>query len=54
MVVKLTKKKQIEMVLSQAQSSARSVAKETPKHADAKTESAGQVEPAGEEKKNVQ
>jgi small subunit ribosomal protein S6 len=53
MVVRLTKKKQIEMVLSQAQSSSRSVAKETPKHADAKTEPAGQTEPAGEEKKDV-
>jgi small subunit ribosomal protein S6 len=53
MVVKLTKKKQIETVLSQVQSSARSAARETPKHADAKTESAGQTEPAGEEKKNV-
>ena len=53
MVVKLTKKKQIDMVLAQAQSSARSTAKDTPKQADAKTEPAGQAGPAGEEKKDV-
>jgi len=53
MVLKLTKKRQIETALSQAQSSARSTTRETPKHADAKAESSGRAEPAGEEKKNV-
>ncbi len=54
MVLKLTKKRQIETALSQAQqSSARSVARETPKHADAKAESAGRAEPPREEKKDV-
>lgn len=55
MVVKLTKKKQIEAALStQTQHSARSGAKEAPKHAHEKTESAGHAEPAPEEKKDVQ
>ncbi len=53
MVLKLTKKRQIETAISQVQSSARSTTRETPKHADAKAESSGRGEPAGEEKKDV-
>jgi small subunit ribosomal protein S6 len=54
MVVKLTKKKQIEAALSsQAQASAKSGTKEAPKHTHGKTEAAGQTEPAAGEKKDV-
>ncbi|RJQ56522.1 MAG: 30S ribosomal protein S6 [Nitrospiraceae bacterium] len=49
MVVKLTKKKQIEAALS----ASRSGAKEAVKQSREKTEEAGQPEPAAEEKKDV-